>query len=90
MQVSYRSTLYIIQRKVSKDKVKGTLSVMLGSRHLVEDRKLYWLKENDLFLFENEEKKDQQQQFIIAFSDLLALRYGTRSLSRKTTKDSEF
>ena len=42
------------------------------------------------FLFENEEKKGQQQQFIIAFSDLLALKYVTRSLSRKTTKDSEF
>lgn len=66
---------------------------MLGSRqYLMEDRKLYWLKENDLFSsrFENEEKKDQQQQFIIAVSDLLALRYGTRSLSRKTTNDSEF
>ena len=58
----------------------------------MEDRKLYWLKENDLFSlrFENEEKKDQHQQFIISFSDLLALRYRTRSLSRKTTKDSEF
>lgn len=66
---------------------------MLGSRqYLMEDRKLYWLKENDLFSsrFENEKKKDQQQQFIIAVSDLLALRYGTRSLSRKTTNDSEF
>lgn len=66
---------------------------MFGSRqYLMEDRKLYWLKENDLFSsrFENEKKKDQQQQFIIAVSDLLALRYGTRSLSRKTTNDSEF
>ena len=55
---------------------------MLGSR------KLYRLKENDLFSFrfENEEKRDQQQQFIIHLSDLLALRYGTRSLLRKTTK----
>lgn len=66
---------------------------MLGNRqYLMEDRKLYWLKENDLFSFrfENEEKKDRQQQFIIAVSYLLALRYQTRFLSRKTTDDSEF
>ena len=42
MQVSYRSTLYNTARKVSKDKVKRTLSVMFGSRqYLMEDRKLY-------------------------------------------------
>lgn len=57
MQVSYRSTLYIIQRKVSKDKVKSTLSVMLGSRHLMEDRKLHWSKENDLFSFRKRREK---------------------------------